>query len=52
MAEDRYDTQINKAPLHMGTMKDMLNNRWHRGWRLHSIFEQGGSTVMIFERRD
>ena len=53
MAEvGHYDTQVNKGSLQMGILKNMLNNRWERGWRLHSIFEQNGNTIMVFERRD
>ncbi len=37
--------------LDMFRLTSLLNNRWERGWRLHTAFEQRGSAVLVFERR-
>lgn len=49
---DRYVTRVNTGRLDVERHTDMLNKAWGLGFRLHSIFEQNGNTVMVFERRD
>ena len=44
-----YDTSVNKGSVNMNSLAKYLNQRSENGWRLHSIFEQAGNTVMIFE---
>lgn len=51
-AGDQYITRVNKDRLDVERHSDYLNQAWAAGFRLHSIFEQNGNTVMIFERRD
>jgi hypothetical protein len=48
---DQYVTRVNKGGLDVERHTDFLNRAWHSGFRLHSIFEQNGNTVMVFERR-
>lgn len=52
MADERYDADVNVGDLNMGNLARTLNKRWRDGWRLHSVFEKDGNTVMVFERRD
>lgn len=48
---DRYVTRVNRNALDVERHSDYLNNAWRQGWRLHTIFEQNGNTVMVFESR-
>lgn len=47
---DQYVTRVNKGRLDVERHSDMLNRTYRAGFRLHSIFEQDGNTVMVFER--
>lgn len=47
---DQYVTRVNKGGLDVERHSDYLNNAYRVGFRLHSIFEQNGNTVMVFER--
>ena len=47
----QYLTEVNKGSINMSTLTDKLNKRWDEGWCLHSIFEQDGNTLSVFERR-
>jgi len=47
-----YEAEVNKRGLVMGPFTEMLNGRWDNGWQLHSVFEQNGNTVVVWERRD
>lgn len=49
---DRYLTEVNKGGVNMSTLTNKLNSRYKDGWRLHTMIEQGGNVVMVFERRD
>lgn len=49
--EEHYDTEVNKGSINIGHLKDKLNQRWAKGWKLHSMFEQDGNTIMVFEKR-
>lgn len=49
---DRYVTRVDRGKLDVERHTDFLNDAWSSGFRLHSIFEQNGNTVMVFERRD
>ena len=51
MADDRYDTEVNRGDLNMGALARNLNDRYEKGWALHTIFEKEGNTVIIYERR-
>lgn len=48
---DQYVTRVNKDRLDIERHTDYLNKAFQSGFRLHSIFEQNGNTVMVFERR-
>lgn len=48
----QYLTEVNRKGINMSTLTNQLNARFEEGWRLHSIFEQGGNTITVFERRD
>jgi hypothetical protein len=50
-ADDHYTCEVNKGDLNMRNLADTLNDRYRDGWRLFHLLEQGGNTVMIFERR-
>lgn len=45
-----YMTEVNKGSVNMSTLTNKLNDRFADGWRLHSIFEQSGNTLLVFER--
>lgn len=51
MANDHYDTSVNKGDLNMRSFTDDLNDRWNDGWKLAHVFEQGGNTIVVWERR-
>lgn len=51
-AGSQYVTQVNKGRLNAESHTDYLNAAYGQGFRLHTIFEQDGNTVMVFERRD
>lgn len=48
----RYLTEVNKGGVNMSTLTNKLNARYQDGWRLHTMLEQGGNVVLVFERRD
>ena len=48
--DDHYEAEVNRGDLNMRSFSDTLNDRWRDGWRLAHIFEQGGNTVMVWER--
>ena len=48
---DQYVARVNTNRLDIERHTDYLNKVWAAGFRLHSIFEQNGNTVMVFERR-
>lgn len=47
-----YMTEVNKGSVNMSTLTDKLNKRYAEGWRLHTMLEQDGNTVCIYERVD
>lgn len=47
---DQYVTRVNKGGLDVERHTDYLNKAFQIGFKLHSIFEQNGNTVMVFER--
>lgn len=48
----QYMTEVNKGSVNMSTLTDLLNKRHEDGWRLHTMFEQKGNVVLVFEQRD
>lgn len=47
---DQYVTRVNRGRLDVERNTDFMNMIYRRfGYRLHSIFEQAGNTVMVFE---
>lgn len=48
----RYKTVVNKGDTNMEDLEDALNKAYEDGWRLHTIFEQGGNTCIVYEKRD
>jgi hypothetical protein len=51
-AGEHYHAEVNKKDLNVGAFTQTLNQRWRDGWRLAHVFEQGGNTVVVWERRD
>lgn len=47
---DHYVTRVDRGKLDVERHSDFLNDAHRAGFRLHSIFEQNGNTVMVFER--
>lgn len=47
---DQYVMRVNTEKLDMERQTDKLNEWYRRGWKLHSVFEQQGNSVMVFER--
>jgi hypothetical protein len=47
----QYVTRVNRGGLDVERHTDYLNEAFRSGFALHSIFEQNGNTVMVFERR-
>ena len=48
---DQYVTRVNRGGLDVERHTDFLNKAFIAGFALHSIFEQNGNTVMVFQRR-
>lgn len=49
----QYMTEVNKGSTNMSTLTNKLKNaQYEAGWRLHTMIEQDGNTVMVFERRE
>lgn len=46
----QYMTEVNKGAVNMSTLTNKLNRRYREGWRLHTMLEQAGNTVLVFER--
>ncbi len=47
----QYITEVNKEDINMRWLRGHLNERWEAGYRLHSMVEQGGNTILVFEKR-
>ena len=47
-----YKCTVNRGAINMENLEDDLNKHWEGGWRLHTIIEEGGNTIMVYERRD
>lgn len=45
-----YDTEVNKGSINMRSLASNLNKRGSEGWRLAQAFQEGGNTILIFER--
>jgi hypothetical protein len=45
-----YDAEVNKGDISVKWLPRKLNERARQGWRLHTVLEQHGNTVMIWER--
>ena len=48
---DHYQAELNEGSINVGSFNRQLNDRWEKGWRLARLFEQGGNTIMVWERR-
>jgi hypothetical protein len=51
MADNHYDAEVNRGDLNVSSFARDLNKRYEDGWKLAHIFEQGGNTVVVWERR-
>lgn len=51
-AGGHYVTRLFKSGMTQGMYDRALNEHYESGYRLSHIYEIGGSTVMVFERRD
>lgn len=47
-----YLTEVNKGSVNMATWQAHLNERWEQGYRVHTVVEQAGNTITLFELRD
>lgn len=47
--KDHYVTRVDKGSLSVARHTNFLNKAYDKGYKLHSIFEQDGNTVMVFE---
>ena len=45
-----YDAEVNKGDMSVKWLPRHLNDRARQGWRLHTVLEQHGNTVFIWER--
>lgn len=46
----QYEVEVNKGSLNHLSLAGSLNKRAKQGWRLHTVFEQHGNTVIVYER--
>lgn len=44
-----YRTDVNKGAISMRSFAATLNGHREDGYALHTVFAQGGNTVMVFE---
>jgi hypothetical protein len=49
---DQYVARTDKGYLNAIDIASRCNLAYSQGYRLHTVFEQRGNTVMVFERRD
>lgn len=47
-----YRTLVNKADANMAALARRLNEQAEEGYALHSVTEQSGNLILIFERLD
>lgn len=45
-----YDAEVNKGDISIRWLPAHLNKRARDGWRLHTVLEQHGNTIFIWER--
>ncbi len=45
-----YDAEVNKGSINMSSLIGKLNTRAKAGWRLHTMLEQHGNTIIVYER--
>jgi len=45
-----YDAEVNKGSINMSVLVSRLNTRAQEGWRLHTMLEQDGNTIVVYER--
>jgi hypothetical protein len=45
-----YSAEVNRDSINMSWLTGHLNSMGKKGWRLHTILEQEGNTVIVFER--
>jgi len=50
MTRYEYATDVNKGDINMRSLATDLNQRGAEGWRLVQAYEQGGNTILIYER--
>lgn len=50
MAENHYEAEVNRGDINMRALTDKLNDRYADGWRLAHMAEQGGNTIIVWER--
>lgn len=50
MQRYEYDTEVNKGSINMRSLASTLNKRGSEGWRLAQAFQEGGNTILIYER--
>lgn len=47
--DEWYRTDVNKGAISMRSFSRTLNDQRLEGYALHTVFAQGGNTVMVFE---
>lgn len=47
-----YRTLVNKADVNMAALARRLNEQAEEGYALHSMTEQAGNLILVFERLD
>lgn len=50
MADQHYETEVNKGDLNMNAFTRGLNDKWEKGYRLVHVFVQGGNTITVWEK--
>jgi hypothetical protein len=50
--DPQYHMEVNKGSVNMSRQTQRLNQMWHSGWALHTVYSQDGNTIFVYERRN
>lgn len=51
VTESPYDISVNRGSMSQDWFRRHAAGWWAKGYALHTVFEQAGNTVMVWQRR-
>ena len=48
---DHYEAEVSEGYIEAAGFTGELNDRWEQGWKLSRLLQQGGNTIIVWERR-